>query len=117
MGDTNRKRAARKAERLSNDLREVGSTAAGIRVFRALLEGHGVHRTSYVPGSPTQTAFNEGDRNAGLRLMALLDEADPSIYQRIINLEQEQKNNERRERERAAADRGGDGDEPGHADG
>lgn len=113
MGDTNRKRIARQQARLNQDICAVASTAAGLRFMRALLAAHGIYRSSFDVTSERMTAFNEGDRNAGLRLLAWLDEADPTIYERIIKIEQEQKQNERRERERAADQRRNDGDDGG----
>lgn len=43
----------------------------------------GVYHLSFVPGSAEQTAFNEGARNIGLRLLAEIHRLCPELYSRM----------------------------------
>ena len=56
----------------------------GRRVVWRLLNHAGVYRLSYQPGDALQTAFNEGQRNSGLRLIALLTEHCSEAYATMI---------------------------------
>lgn len=68
----------RRRQELS-DLEWVMSDGRGRRVVWRLLEQAGVFRLSYT-GDALSTAFNEGQRNSGLRLMADCLEAAPEKY-------------------------------------
>lgn len=77
---------AARQERLAQELRdEIGdlkwlmSQKRGRRVVHRLLAHAGMYRTS-ISESATQTAFNEGQRNTGLRLLTLLISDCPEDY-------------------------------------
>lgn len=55
-----------------NDLQWLMGSKRGRRVVRRLLAKTGLYRTSF-NNSGSVTAFNEGQRNVGLWLMALLE--------------------------------------------
>lgn len=64
--------AARELRYEIDDLKWLMSTKRGRRVMWRLLSHAGVNRLSYQPGDALATAFNEGQRNHGLRLTALI---------------------------------------------
>jgi hypothetical protein len=55
-----------------SDLAWLMGSKRGRRVMHRLLSQSGVHRLSYTPGDALATAFNEGQRNIGNRLTAIL---------------------------------------------
>lgn len=55
----------------------------GRRVVHDLLAAAGIWRTSFSP-DPYTTAFNEGQRNVGLRLMAQIQKFTPAQYAIMI---------------------------------
>lgn len=55
-----------------NDLQWLMGNKRGRRIVWRLLEQAGVHRLSFEPSSDSVTAFREGQRNFGLRLLALV---------------------------------------------
>lgn len=57
-----------------DDLKWLMGSLKGRRVMWRLLRNAGAYRLSHTPGDPYQTAFNEGSRNVGNRLIALLME-------------------------------------------
>lgn len=57
-----------------------------------LLSSCGLYTVSHAE-STTQTAYNEGRRSVGLDVLAMLAEADPKLYGRLI-LEQNEEPNE-----------------------
>lgn len=63
-----------------NDLRAVLSSASGRRFVWRLLERSGVFRSSFNAVSDSYTAFNEGRRNLGLRVLNDILEADPDAF-------------------------------------
>lgn len=65
------------------DIRFVLSDARGRRFFWRYLGECGVFKTSMTGNS--QTFFNEGMRNIGLKLLADLNEADPGAYIKMMN--------------------------------
>lgn len=67
------------------DLQAVMKTEQGRRVLRRILDSTGVFRTSFVV-DPGVTAFNEGRRDIGLRLMTDMAEADSAEYASIMTL-------------------------------
>ena len=69
-----------KQKRRLDDLATVLSTRAGRRHVWGQLADAGVFHTSYVAGMPDQTAFNEGRRSLGLKLMADVHALDPAHY-------------------------------------
>lgn len=54
------------------DLRWLMGNKRGRSIVWRHLEHAGVYRMSYVQGDPMQMAFNEGQRNGGQRLLALI---------------------------------------------
>ena len=56
------------------DLRALFSTDLGRRCLWVLLDWTGTHRQSFDPNNPTITAFREGQRSVGLRLIRYLND-------------------------------------------
>lgn len=77
--------AEAEADRLTEDadLRWLMGDPRGRRIARRLLTEGGVFRLSYT-GEPVSTAFREGERNAGLRLLGRLLRAAPEATARIM---------------------------------
>ncbi len=73
----NRAQQVRDADRQQavNDLAAVMATKHGQRALRRILEDCGVFRTSF-SGDPLHTAFKEGKRDIGLRLIDAAATAD-----------------------------------------
>jgi hypothetical protein len=67
-----------------NDLVTVLSTENGRRFVHRLLGEAGVFRTSFVMGDPNGTAFNEGSRNTGLRLLSRVMADAPDQYFKML---------------------------------
>ena len=55
------------------DFQTVTSMDGGRRILWELLEGCGIFKVSYNPGSFDATAYNEGVRSVGLRLLEKLE--------------------------------------------
>lgn len=73
-----RKRAAgRRDQRLRNTLVGILSVRDGREWVWDLLERCNVYSQSFVQGEPDATAFNEGRRSVGNRLLAEIVRADP----------------------------------------
>lgn len=51
--------------------------------YDQLAQAHMFH-TSFVPDNPHKTSFNEGERNAGLRLLADIEAAAPGEYMTMM---------------------------------
>ena len=91
---------AAKAEAIKLDKRNevdellwLMSDPRGRRFVWRLLQGFGVYQLSYVPGDPAHSAFNEGRRNEGLKLMSQIMEHCPA---RFTEMQKEASKNERR---------------------
>lgn len=69
------------------------SDPRGRRFVWRLLQGFGVYQLSYVQGDPAHSAFNEGRRNEGLKLMSLLLQHCPA---RFTEMQKEASKHERR---------------------
>lgn len=67
-----------------NDLLTVLATENGRRFVYDLLADAGVFRSSFVPGDPHGTAFNEGQRNYGVRLLSRLIADAPDQYMKLL---------------------------------
>jgi hypothetical protein len=80
---TGRHREKTAQQQYLDDLRELASTPAGERFITRLLADAGVFRLSHGPDS-VATAFREGERNAGLKLMNALVQADRTAAARIL---------------------------------
>jgi len=57
-----------------DDLKWLMGNKRGRRVVWRLLRSAGVYRLSFDPHNASVTAFNEGQRNQGLRLLAIVQE-------------------------------------------
>jgi hypothetical protein len=73
-----------------DDLEWLMGSKRGRRVMWRLLTNAGVYRLSYTSGDAGATAFNEGQRNQGLRLLGLImahvSEAYASMVQERSNV-------------------------------
>lgn len=70
-------------------LREAMSTRDGRRYFWELLERAHINSTSFHQ-SNAQTAFNEGERNFGLMILADITRAAPDLYLTMIKESKEE---------------------------
>jgi len=91
---------AEQAEKQKRDARDaidellwLMSDPRGRRFIWRQLDGFGVYRLSYVQGDPALTAFNEGRRNEGLKLMSQILQHCPA---RFTEMQKEAKSYERR---------------------
>lgn len=78
-GDRASLRARMAAEQARNDLQSVMGSEAGRRFMWALLGDCGMYRASF-NNSGSITAFNEGQRDIGLRLVARITQECPEQY-------------------------------------
>jgi len=67
-----------------SDLVWLMGSKRGRRVVWRLLKNAGVYRLSYVQGDALGTAFNEGNRNQGQRLLALIMEHAGTSYALMV---------------------------------
>lgn len=67
-----------------SDLIWLMSTKRGRRVVWRLLKNAGVYRLSYCQGDAMQTAFNEGQRNGGQRILALIMQHASEAYALMV---------------------------------
>lgn len=65
------------------DVEWVLQTPSGRRFFWRLMEFCGIFELSHTRGDTHQTAFHEGMRNVGLKMMVDLMEAQPEAYLRM----------------------------------
>ena len=75
-----RRRVRRTAKQRLEDMAAVMATPAGRRVIWDLLEDGRVHSTTFVPGDPLHSAFNEGARNLALSRLNTIMAACPDLY-------------------------------------
>lgn len=75
-----RAKAAQEARWELEDLKWLMNSKRGRRVMWRLLKNAGVYRLSFDPNNAAVTAFNEGQRNQGQRLMTLVMEHCSSDY-------------------------------------
>lgn len=84
LGYASDEEAKRAAERSAEDVRSVLKTRQGRRVlFRILGESRILHAS--FAQDPAVTAFNEGQRSVGLRLLATIHDADPTAFVRMLD--------------------------------
>lgn len=69
--------------KLLDDIRWVLSNPKGRRLVWWVLSLCGVFRASFVPKDSNQTAFNEGRRDVGLRLLLEIGSANPKAYSQM----------------------------------
>ena len=78
-----RKRAVKiQEQKRANDLKAVMDTPQGRAVLWRVLAYCGVFQSSFVAGQSDTTAFKEGQRNVGLKLLAQLQEHCPEQYRK-----------------------------------
>ena len=65
------------------DFKWVLSDVRGRRFIWGLLEEAGVYSSSF-DGTAETTIFNEGNRNQGLKLLAMIHEVAPDLYATMI---------------------------------
>lgn len=87
-----------------NDIRELMSFKVNRRVIWRLLEMAGLYRSSFALETP-RMAFNEGQRNLGLAVMADIMEACPERYA-AMQREAKEREDERRILDERRADDG-----------
>ncbi|WP_422096886.1 endopeptidase [Variovorax sp.] len=91
--DEAKKRQAQAARDEIDELLWLMSDPRGRRFMWRRLTDAGVYQSSFVPGDFSLTAFNEGRRNTGLRLISLLTEHCPA---RFSEMQKEARTYERR---------------------
>jgi len=77
--DRDELRLRERERRRRADIRELMSSAGGRRWVHGLLEFTGLFRSSFT-GELSWTAFNEGQRNVGLRVYAEINDVCPELY-------------------------------------
>lgn len=78
------------------------SDKRGRRFMWRLLSAAGIYELSYVDSNPGATAFREGNRNTGLRLVAQITQHCPD---RFSEMQKEARNHERRKESKESKDR------------
>lgn len=73
----------RKALAKLSDYQKVFGDLIGKKVLRDMMQEHFMLKPTFVKGDPYQTAFNEGERNVMLRLLAVLKIDPKELEQRI----------------------------------
>lgn len=64
---------------LSQKYKTVFKGKAGEEVYQDLLKFCKIDQPTYTPGDPTGTAFNEGLRRVGLRLLSMVESEDKKV--------------------------------------
>ena len=87
-----------KVDRLTEigDFKWIVSNKRGRRFVWRLLELAGVFRLSFTPGDQSLTGFNEGQRNFGLQVWAMIQEHAPESYALMLS-ERNARSNDRPE--------------------
>ncbi len=70
-------------ENEESDMKWLMSSKRGRRIVWRILDQAGVFRLSFNPNS-MQMAFNEGNRNIGLRIIATIHSSCPEQYQAML---------------------------------
>lgn len=81
--EENEREIKRNQEQFKNDLAFIMDSVQGRRFVSHLLDDTGINRLSFTGNS--STFFNEGQRNIGLRLQAMLQEHCPGAYVAMLN--------------------------------
>lgn len=94
--DPKKVRASKKKEKKLkrselDDLSFVLGDKRGRRLYWNQMKECGIYRESFVPNEADSTAYNEGQRNIGLRMLAKVMDLDPTLY---IKMAQEAKQEE-----------------------
>jgi hypothetical protein len=80
------------AERAASDVRSVLKTRQGRRVLFRILGESRILQASFAQ-DPAVTAYNEGQRSVGLKLLATIHDADPTAYVRMLEEAREEASN------------------------
>ena len=73
------------ADRRVADIKHICSTPQGRRfIWELFFNDCGIYGSIFVPGAPDITAFNEGKRAVGMRVLYRLNLADKSIMQQLL---------------------------------
>lgn len=97
------------------DLRAVMSTAEGRRFIWKMLGDAGVFSPTFIAGAPDVSAFNEGARNVGLRLLGDITSEAPEQY--LIMQKEAMTNDQKRSEGRSGNHDGAEaGGHPGSGD-
>ena len=75
-------KAKRKSSQEDSDLLAVMSAPEGRRLLWRYLEITGIYKLSYTGNS--ETFFNEGQRNIGLKLLAEIQRVAPAEYMEMV---------------------------------
>jgi hypothetical protein len=78
--NTARKRAARFRRERLDEVRTIMGRESGRAWVYGHLESCSIFSTTFTHGDPHASSFKEGERNAGLRLLADVMEAAPDQY-------------------------------------
>lgn len=89
--NTARKKAARVRREQREVVRELMSTTQGRAWLYQKLEECHIWTPSFVPADPYSTAFKEGERNIGARLLADIMDAAPDQYVAMVKEAKEPK--------------------------
>ena len=83
-----------RVERLTElgDFKWIVSNKRGRRFVWRLLEQAGVFRLSFTPGDQALTTFNEGRRNFGLQVWAMIQEHAPESYALMLSERNDRRN-------------------------
>lgn len=87
----NNSKINRLIEREEDDLRFVLSSRQGRRLLWRVISECGVFKLSYTGSADTN--FNEGQRNMGLKIMTMIDEADKNAVSVMMKESKEDENN------------------------
>ena len=82
--DRGRSRARRDAERLKAAFQWLLSDRRGRGLAWWLMQEAGLYRTSFT-GDPATTAFQEGRRDIGLKVLHRVHDAAPDAYAQMLN--------------------------------
>lgn len=76
------KREADELKQRLNDIKTIGATPSGLRLFNWILGLTGLYSSCFTGNSTT--FFNEGKRDIGLQILEAITEADAEIYVNIL---------------------------------
>ncbi len=78
-----RKKESDKIKRSNEDMLWLLEGVRGRRIMREMLEGLGVWKISFNTDALIM-AFNEGSRNAGMKMLARINEVSPESYVKMM---------------------------------
>jgi hypothetical protein len=89
-------KARLEADQAAADLKAVMADPAGRRFVWRLLELAGIYRASFAGESTHATAFNEGQRSGGLRMLSEIFSACPGSYELMVKEANERRTKQHR---------------------